>query len=53
MAIKNEARELDTKSIVWVRSKLGTTRFCAGLDRPGTDKWVGFGQETKHSELAR
>jgi hypothetical protein len=53
MANKHEAREPSTKPAVWARSEPGTTRFYAGLSRPGTNKQVGLGQETRHGGLAR
>jgi hypothetical protein len=43
MSNKHEAREPDTKAVVWVWSKLGTTWFYAGLGRPGTNKRVELG----------
>jgi hypothetical protein len=53
MANKHEAHEPGTKPAVWARSEPGTTRFYAGLGRPGTNKRVGLGQETRHDGLAR
>jgi hypothetical protein len=53
MANKHEAREPGTKPAVWARSEPGTTRFYAGLGRPGTNKWAGLGQETRHGRLVR
>jgi hypothetical protein len=53
MANKHEAREPDTKPVVWVRSEPGITRFYAGPGRPGTNKWAGLGQETRHGGLVR
>ena len=53
MANKHEARELDTKPAVWVRSEPGPTRFYAGLGRPGTNKRAGLEQETRHGGLAQ
>jgi hypothetical protein len=41
MANKHEAREPGPKPAVWARSKPSTTRFYAGLGRPGTNKRAG------------
>jgi hypothetical protein len=53
MSNKHEAREPGTKPVIWARSEPGTTRFYAGLGRPGTNKRAGLGQETRHGGLAR
>jgi hypothetical protein len=53
MSNKHEAREPDTKPVVWARSEPGTTRFYAGLGRPGTNKRAGLEQEIRHGGLAR
>jgi hypothetical protein len=41
MSNKHETREPGTKPIVWARSE------------PGTNKWAGLGQETRHGGLAQ
>jgi hypothetical protein len=53
MSNKHEAREPDTKPVIWARSEPGTARFYAGPGRPGTNKRAGLGQETRHGGLAR
>jgi hypothetical protein len=53
MANKHEARESGTKPAVWARSEPGTARFYADPGRPGTNKKVGPGKDTKHGGLAR
>jgi hypothetical protein len=50
---KHEVREPGTKPAVWAQSELGTTRFYADPGRPGMNKRVGLGQETRHGGLAR
>jgi hypothetical protein len=42
---KHEAREPDTKPVVWVWFEPGTARFYAGSDRPR--------QKTRHGRLAQ
>jgi hypothetical protein len=53
MSNKHEARESGTKPVIWARFEPGTARFYAGPGRPGTNKRVGLGQETRHGGLAR
>jgi hypothetical protein len=53
MSNKYEARETDTKPAFWARSKPDTARFYTGPGRPGTNKRVGLGQETRHGGLAQ
>jgi hypothetical protein len=53
MANKHDAREPSTKPAIWARSEPGTARFYAGPGRPGTNKRVWLGQETRHGGLAR
>jgi hypothetical protein len=53
MSNKHEAREPDTKPVIWARSEPGTVRFYAGPGRLDTNKRAGLGQETRHGGLAR
>jgi hypothetical protein len=51
MANKHESREPGTKPAIWVRSEPDMVRFYAGPARPGTNKWVGLGQKTRHGGI--